>query len=55
MKCPQSQGDLTLDDKIDPHSSDYLFMDGTEIFNFTLKAVLKLVADTLKNKFIKSR
>jgi 3-oxoacyl-[acyl-carrier-protein] synthase-3 len=47
-RCPQPQNDLTFDENNNPCSSDYLFMDGTEIFNFTLEAVPVLVADTLK-------
>jgi 3-oxoacyl-[acyl-carrier-protein] synthase III len=47
-RCPQPQNDLTFDENNNPRSSDYLFMDGAEIFNFTLEAVPVLVADTLK-------
>jgi 3-oxoacyl-[acyl-carrier-protein] synthase-3 len=36
-----------------PVSSDYLFMDGMEIFNFTLESVPLLVEDTLKKNSIK--
>jgi 3-oxoacyl-[acyl-carrier-protein] synthase-3 len=39
--------DLTFDENNNPHSSDYLYMDGSEIFNFTLEAVPLLVSDTL--------
>jgi 3-oxoacyl-[acyl-carrier-protein] synthase III len=45
---PEKQNDLRFDDSNNPVSSDYLFMDGSEIFNFTLEAVPLLVADTLK-------
>jgi 3-oxoacyl-[acyl-carrier-protein] synthase-3 len=40
-------GDLVIDDGGNPHSSDYLWMDGGEIFNFTLESVPKLVIETL--------
>ncbi|MEG0808373.1 MAG: ketoacyl-ACP synthase III [Alistipes sp.] len=41
------QNDLTLDESGNPHSSDFLYMDGSEIFNFTLEAVPALVKETL--------
>lgn len=39
--------DLNFDESGNPISSDYLFMNGTEIFNFTIDAVPALVKDTL--------
>jgi 3-oxoacyl-[acyl-carrier-protein] synthase-3 len=47
--------DLRYDENQNPYSSDYLFMDGTEIFNFTLESVPRLVRDTLNvNNLIQS-
>jgi len=40
--------DLIFDENNFPKSSDYLFMDGGEIFNFTSKAVPELVENVLK-------
>jgi 3-oxoacyl-[acyl-carrier-protein] synthase-3 len=40
-------GDLVFDDNGNPHSSDYLWMDGGEIFNFTLESIPKLVENIL--------
>lgn len=48
MKFRTAQNDLSFDDNANPKSSDYLWMDGTEIFNFTMDAVPILVNDTLK-------
>ena len=42
------KNDLTFDENNFPKSSDYLFMDGSEIFNFTSKAVPELVEDVLQ-------
>lgn len=39
--------DLIFDEGGNPVSSDYLYMNGSEIFNFTLEAVPLLVDDTL--------
>ena len=39
--------DLSFDESGNPVSSDHLYMSGSEIFNFTLEAVPKLVNDTL--------
>lgn len=41
--------DLSFDDSGNPVSSDHLYMDGSEIFNFTLEMVPKLVNETLEN------
>lgn len=38
----------TSDENVNPFPPDYLFMDGPEIFNFTIKNVPGLVANTLK-------
>lgn len=42
------KNDLHYDESKNPLSSDHLFMNGSEIFNFTLEFVPKLVDDTLK-------
>lgn len=44
----EKQNDLTFDENGTPHSSDYLFMNGSEIFTFTLDNVPPLVKDTLE-------
>jgi 3-oxoacyl-[acyl-carrier-protein] synthase-3 len=47
--------DLYFDENANPFSSDHLYMNGTEIFNFTLEFVPVLVKDTLeKNKLQQS-
>lgn len=40
-------GDLSFDENGNPHSSDYLFMNGSEIFMFTQKSVPVVVKQTL--------
>ena len=46
--------DITFDDAGNPHSSDFLYMNGGEIFNFTSEAVPVLVEQVLlKNKLQK--
>jgi 3-oxoacyl-[acyl-carrier-protein] synthase-3 len=47
IKHKTPKNDTTFDEAGNPKSSDYLFMDGTEIFNFTMEAVPLLVKDTL--------
>jgi 3-oxoacyl-[acyl-carrier-protein] synthase-3 len=47
LRSPQRANDLTFDEYDNPISSDYLFMNGSEIFNFTLEAVPVLIHDTL--------
>ncbi|MCM1337890.1 MAG: ketoacyl-ACP synthase III [Candidatus Amulumruptor caecigallinarius] len=44
---PQPKGDLEYDENGNPHSSDYLQMNGAEIFRFTQKNVPVVVRDTL--------
>ena len=46
-RCPNRLNDLAFDESGIPKSSDYLFMNGSEIFNFTLEAVPALVKDTI--------
>lgn len=48
LRNPMPLDDLKYDDQGNPISSDHLFMDGTEIFNFTLDTVPLLVKDTLE-------
>ena len=40
--------DLVFDENQNPHSSDFLFMDGKAIFDFTADAVPVMVEDVLK-------
>lgn len=47
MRCPKRQDDLHFDENNNPVSSDYLYMNGSEIFTFTLDNVPSLIADTL--------
>ena len=47
-KIPEKKGDLSFDTKGTPSSSDYLFMNGAEIFTFTLSVVPKMINDVLK-------
>ncbi len=46
-RCPEKVGDLSFDENGNPHSSDYLFMNGSEIFMFTQKNVPAVVKQTL--------
>lgn len=51
LRYKSPMNDLTFDEKANPTSSDYLYMNGSEIFNFTIEAVPELVKNTLlKNK-----
>jgi 3-oxoacyl-[acyl-carrier-protein] synthase-3 len=43
----QKLNDIQFDESDNPISSDHLYMNGSEIFNFTLEAVPILVRDTL--------
>ena len=45
--------DLTFDENGNPHSSDYLFMDGKAIFDFTSDAVPMMVEDILHKNHLK--
>lgn len=47
LRHPEKLNDLHWEEG-NPLSSDHLYMDGTEIFNFTLDTVPTLVSDTLK-------
>lgn len=48
MRYKEKANDLTFDENDNPTSSDYLYMNGSEILSFTLEAVPLLVADTLQ-------
>jgi 3-oxoacyl-[acyl-carrier-protein] synthase-3 len=53
IKYREAINDISFDENSNPKSSDYLFMDGSEIFNFTMEAVPVLVKDTLlKNNLV---
>ena len=45
---PEKKGDLSFDENGNPHSSDYLYMNGAEIFTFTQKNVPAVVIETLE-------
>lgn len=47
MAFREKANDLVFDENGNPHSSDYLYMNGAEIFNFTLRVVPKMVRQTL--------
>lgn len=54
MACPEKADDLVFDEDGNPRSSDYLYMNGGEIFSFTLLTVPKMVKQTLeKNNLTK--
>lgn len=46
-RIPDRQNDLAFDSNGNPVSSDWLYMDGSEIFSFTLDCVPPLVSNTL--------
>lgn len=48
MRQPENINDLHFDEGANPTSSDFLYMNGGEIFNFTSEAVPILVADVLE-------
>lgn len=48
MAFPEKVNDLTFDENGNPYSSDYLYMNGAAIFNFTLRVVPKMVRQTLE-------
>lgn len=54
LRQPTAKNDLSFDESGNPVSSDYLFMNGGEIFNFTSTAVPILVEQVLKkNNMVK--
>lgn len=48
MAHQEKANDLTFDEDGNPHSSDHLYMNGGEIFSFTLIRVPKMVKQTLE-------
>lgn len=51
---PEKVDDIYYDEDGNPRSSDFLYMNGAEIFNFTLRVVPKMVKQTLeKNRLTK--
>lgn len=48
-RCKEKLDDLSFDENGNPHSSDYLYMNGSEIFSFTQKNVPIVVRQTLEN------
>lgn len=48
MACPEKNNDLVFDEGGNPRSSDFLYMNGSEIFSFTLRVVPKMVKKTLE-------
>jgi 3-oxoacyl-[acyl-carrier-protein] synthase-3 len=48
MRSKHSSDKILFDENGNPSSPDYLFMNGTEIFNFTLGTVPLLIQETLK-------
>lgn len=56
MRHREKANDLHFDEKNGtPISSDHLYMDGSEIFAFTLSKVPKLIADTLSKNTLSSK
>jgi len=53
LRYSEAFNDLSFDESGNPVSSDYLFMDGSEIFNFTLENVPVSVSDTLLKNSMK--
>lgn len=47
MRFREKINDLRFEENGNPYSSDYLYMNGSEIFNFTIDAVPPLIEDTL--------
>lgn len=47
-RYPNLLNDAFIDENGNPHSSDHLFMNGSEIFNFTISVVPELVKETLE-------
>lgn len=53
MRCKLPKNDLHYDEKGNPVSSDYLYMNGSAVFEFTCEAVPPLVSDILLKNGIK--
>lgn len=52
MAFPEKAEDLQFDENGNPRSSDFLYMNGSEIFNFTLRVVPRMVKQTLEKNGI---
>jgi len=52
LRQPNAKNDLIFDEVGNPSSSDYLFMNGREIFNFTSENVPVMVEQTLEKNVI---
>lgn len=53
IRFREAVNDISYDENSNPKSSDHLYMNGSEIFNFTMEAVPLLVEDTLlKNSLV---
>jgi len=48
LRMPNKSNEINWDESGNPVSDDFLYMNGTEIFNFTLESVPLLVEDVLK-------
>lgn len=55
MRHPDKSGDVEFDKSGNPISPDYLYMNGTEIFNFTLETVPDLVDAVVKKNGLSSK
>jgi 3-oxoacyl-[acyl-carrier-protein] synthase-3 len=53
MRHQEKKNDLYFDDNNNPVSSDYLYMNGSEIFNFTIDTIPSLVEDVLSKNQLK--
>ena len=53
FRSKEKKNDLNFDENNNPYSSDYLYMDGSEILNFTLESVPALVTETLEKNAIR--
>ncbi|MDE6300845.1 MAG: ketoacyl-ACP synthase III [Muribaculaceae bacterium] len=51
-RCPEKVNDLSFDENGNPRSSDYLFMNGAEIFTFTQKNVPVVIKLTLEKNHL---
>ena len=52
LRIRNPKNKITFDENGNPVSPDYLLMNGTEIFNFTLETVPALVKETLNKNFL---
>jgi len=55
MRKPFKTNKVDYDESGNPVSDDYLYMNGTEIFNFTLESVPILVDNVLKNNNLQKK